>query len=229
MEIKNLAYLFLLLVFIIIPVILSFQKKVRFAYRLRYILPAVIFSGAIFGMWNMRFTELQIWNFNSEYLIGIDLLNIPIEEWISFIIIPVSSIYIYEWLKVKYESFEKANFFVAFSLIFFILTGILAYSFRRNMFSFFTFFLTAIYLGYTVFRNRFKKKYTKFYLTFFISLIPFLIISAVMNMLPIIVYNSSHIMGIGLLGFPVEKIGYLFLMLLINITIYEYFSERQYY
>ena len=229
MEIQNLSYLLLLLIFLVIPVALSFQKKVRFVFRLKYILPAVIFAGAIFVMWDIRFTQMRIWSFNADYLSGIELLGLPIEEWLVFLIIPLSSIYIYEWLKVRFEDFEKPNVFLIVSLVLLLITGVLAYVFRTRMFSFFTFFLSAIYLGYTVFRNRFKKYYTKFYLALVISLIPFLTVSAILNSFPVIVYDSAHTMGLALFGVPVEKIGYLFLLLLINVTIYEYLNNRRRY
>ncbi len=229
MEIKNLTYLLLLLLYLAIPILLSTQKKVRFVFRLRYLLPASIFAGGIFVMWDMRFTEMGIWNFNPDYLTGIELLKLPIEEWLSFLIIPLSSVYIYEWLKIRFEKFEQPSAFVILSLIFFAISVIVAYSFRKNMFTFFTFFLTAIYLGYTVFRNRFKKHYTKFYLAFAITLIPFIIISGILNSLPVVIYNSDHIIGAEIFGVPIEKLGFLFLLLLINTTIYEYLNERQYY
>ncbi len=229
MDIQKLSYLLLLLVYLVIPVILSFQKSVRFVFRLRYLLPATIFAGAIFVMWDIRFTEMGIWSFNPEYLTGINILKIPVEEWLSFVIIPLSSVYIYEWLKIKFEDFEKPNAFIVISMVLLSIAAILAYFYRRSMFSFFTFFLAAIYLGYTVFRNRFKKYYTKFYLAWIISLVPYIIVSAILNSLPAIVYNSDHIIGVALFGVPVEKVGYLFLLLLINVTIYEYLSNRRTY
>lgn len=229
MEIKNLTYLLLLLVYLVIPLGLSTQKKVRFVFRLRYLLPAILFAGAIFGMWDKRFTELGVWSFNPDYITGIQFMKVPVEEWLAFLVIPLSSVYIYEWLKIKLENFEHANIFLAISLLIFILSGVFAYVFRQNMFSFFTFFLTAIYLGYTVFRNRFKKHYTKFYLAYAISLLPFLTVSVTLNVFPVIVFNPGHILGFALLGVPIEKLVYLFLLLLITTTIYEYLNERQYY
>jgi len=229
MEIKSLTYLLLQLTYLVIPVLLSRRFNLRFSFRLRYLLPAVVFSGAIFVMWNMRFNELGIWKYNTDYITGIYLVNVPVEEWLAFLIIPVTAAYIFDWTKIKLEKFEMQNIFVAVSLLLFIAMGVLAYFFRRNMFSFFTFFLTAIYLGYTVFRNRFKKHYPSFYAAFGISLIPFLIVSVLAGALPIISYNADHIMGISLLAVPVERFFYLFLMLLITITIYEYLSERRYF
>ena len=229
MEIQNLSYLLLLLVYLVIPVVLSMQKKVRFVFQLRYLLPAVIFTGAIFSMWSMRFIEQGIWSYNPNYRTGIDIMKVPVEEWLSFLIIPLSSVYIYEWVKIRFEKFEKANIFVVVSLVLFLVTGVLAYFYRQSMFTFFTFFLSAIYLGYTIFRNRFKKHYTKFYIAYIITLLPFIIVSAILNLMPAIVYDASHVMGVGIFGVPVERLGYLFLMLLITLTIYEYLSERQYY
>lgn len=229
MEIKNLSYLLLLLVYLVIPLLLSTQNKIRFVFRLRYLLPASIFAGAIFIMWDMRFIEMGVWSFNSDFLTGIEWMKVPIEEWLSFLIIPLSSVYNYEWLKIKFEKFEQPNAFVIVSLVLFVISAVLAYSFRKNIFTFFTFFLTAIYMGYTVFRNRFKKHYTKFYMAYAITLIPFIIVSGILNKLPAVVYNSDHIVGLGIFGVPIEKLGFLFLLLLINTTIYEYLNERQYY
>lgn len=225
----HLTYLFLLLIFLVIPIILSFQKKKRFIFRLRYLLPATIFSAAIFLMWEWRFTEFGIWSYNPDFITGIDLLKVPLEVWFSVFILPFSSVYIYEWLKIRFENFEKPNLFLAVSLVLFVMFAVLAYFYRRELFSFFTFFLTAIYLGYTIFRNRFKKYYTKFYLAFAISLVPFMVVSLVMYSLPVISYDASHTMQVPLLGVPVERLVYLYLMLLINFTIYEYISSRQFY
>lgn len=229
MEFKNFSYLLLLLGYLVIPAILGYQRKVRFVFRLRYLIPATIFAGAIFVMWDRRFIEMNIWNFNPAYTSGIQWLKVPVEEWLSFIVIPWSAVYIYEWLKIRFESFEKPRLFVIISLIGFAALAFLAYTFRQNMFSFFTFFLSAIYLGYTVFRNRFRKNLTKFYLAYFVSLLPFTIISGIASRLEIVNYNPQHTMNINLADFPVEKFAYLFLLLLINITIYEYLSERRYF
>lgn len=226
---EHLTYLLLLLIYLVIPLILSFQKKVRFVFRMRYLLPATIFSGAIFLMMIWRFIEFGIWNFNNDYITGINWLNVPLEVWMSVIIIPFSAVYIYEWLKIKLATFEKANFFLAVSLVLLLAFAALAYLYSSALFSFFIFFLTAIYLGYTLFRNRFKKYLTKFYLTYLLMLVPFTIISFVMNLLPVISYDAVHVLPVAMLGIPLERFVYLYLIMLINFTIYEYIGERQFY
>lgn len=229
MELRNLSYLLLLLCYLIVPAGLSFGKKTRVALRLRYLLPALLFGGAIFIMWDIRFTELAIWTYNPDFLTGINILQIPIEKWLSLLIIPLTSAYIYEWGKSLLPKNQTSNILVAASLIVFVALGILSYIFRRQLFSFFTFFLTAIYLGYIVFKNRFKPYYPAFYFSFLVTLLPFFIVSAIAGNWPVMVFNSAQITGVVLAGIPVERIVYLFLMLLISLTGYEYLNKQRYY
>ncbi len=226
---EHLSFLLLLLIHLVIPVLLSFQKKVRFGFRLRYMLPASLFSATVFLMWNWRFAESGIWTYNPTYITGINLLKVPLEIWLSVFILPFSSVYIYEWLKVRFENFEKPTLFLVISLALFVAFAVGAYLFRSRLFSFFTFFLTAIYLGYTIFRKGFKKHLTKFYLAYLVSLLPFTVVLVIMSLPAMISYDSSHILQISLLGIPIECFVYLYLLLLINFTIYEYIGERQYY
>ena len=229
MEFKNFAYLLLLLLFIVIPAILGIQKQVHFSNKLKYLFPSILFTGAIFAIWNIRFTQLGIWSFNPSFLVGLNILNLPLEIWLSFLLIPFSSVFVYEFLKIKLNHFEKANIFLAVSLVIFVTVAMLSYFSRQKLFTFFTFFLLTIYLGYTIFRNRFRKHYTKFYITYIISLFPFLIFMGVLSSVNAIYYNPDHILGNYAFGITIENFAYLFLLLLMNITIYEYLKERQFF
>src|SRR5690606_19813920 len=120
---------------------------------------------------------------------------------------------------------DKPNLAIAVSLLLLILFAVIAYTARQHLYSFFTFFLLTIYFGYTLFRNKFKPHYTKFYLTWLISLLPFLIIDGILTGLPIVEYNDIHTLGIRIFTIPVEDFFYLFLLLFINITIYEYMKK----
>lgn len=208
---------------------MGFKYKIGFFSKLKYLVPAVLFSGAIFIIWDLRFDERSIWRFNPDFLLGINILRLPIEEWLYFIAIPFLGVSIYEYVKQRFYDFEHPNTFLSISLALFILFGVIAYFSREKMYPFFTFFLSAIYLGYTIFRNRFKKHYSKFYLTYFITLIPFLIISVVYTRLPVIEYNPLHYFGIHIYTIPIENFASLYLLLLMNITIYEYLIERRNY
>jgi lycopene cyclase domain-containing protein len=173
MEFRNFTYLLLMLATLAGPLAFSFEKQIQFYRKLKYLIPAILFSGTIFILWDLRFEELGIWSFNPNYVTGIYILNLPFEEWLFFLVIPYSSVFVYEVLNLKLARFEKPNLFVAISLVLVVVFAIVAYKARQNLYTFFTFFLLTIYFGYTIFRNRFKPHYTKFYLTWLILLFLF--------------------------------------------------------
>jgi lycopene cyclase domain-containing protein len=226
MEFKNFTYLLLMLGSIAVPLIYSFENEVRYYKKLKYLFPAIIFTGVIFIIWDIRFESLGIWSFNPEYLTGIYIINLPVEEWLFFIVIPYCCVFIYEILKVKLSHFEKPDIFLTVSIVLLIAFALLAYFARQKLYTFFTFFLLTIYFGYTIFRNHFKQNLTKFYLTYLISLIPFTIVNGLLTALPVVNYDNSHNLGLRLFTIPVEDFGYFFLLLLMNITIYEYLQKN---
>lgn len=229
MELKHAITFFLVLIALVIPVALSFRKPLYFYPKLKYFIPAAIFSGTIFILWLMRFAEIGIWAYNPEYFLGIQILRLPVEEWLFLLALSFGSVYGYEWVKLKLRSTVNSNLFVAFSLVLLIGFALLAYFGRDRLYTFFTFFLLTIYFGYTFFRNRFKKHYFTFYFTYILLVLPFAALKIIFVALPVIIYNPQHILGIRLLQVPVEDFGYLFLLLLINVTIFEYLSERRFY
>lgn len=226
---KNYIYLLLTLILILIPIIFSLGKSIRVISKIKNMLPAIIFSGTIFIIWNMRFDELGIWNYNPDYLTGIQILRMPLEAWLFLFGISCYPLFIYEWVKIKFQHFEMPNFFLAISLVLFVLFGLLAFFSRLELYTFFTFFLLTIYFGYTIFRNRFKKHFTKFYVAFIIAVIPFIVIKSVLISLPAFSYNNMHIIGVHIFNVPVEDLGYFFLLFLMNTTIFEYLNERLFY
>ncbi len=229
MEIKNFSYLLILLGTTAVPLFFSYEKQLRFYSNLKYLLPAMLFTGAIFIIIDLRFEQRAIWRFNTEFTIGINILNLPIEEWLYFLAVPFLGVAVYEFLNSMFFNFEHPKIFLALSLFLLILFGVAAYFSRQKLYPFFIFFLLAIYLGYTIFRERFTKHYTKFYLAYFVMLVPFLIISGLLTALPIIEYNPDFNLGIRLFSIPVENFASLFLLLLMNITIYEFIKERRIY
>jgi len=229
MEFKNFTYLILMIASIAVPLALSFDKNVQYYKKLKYIFPAIIVTGAVFIMWDINFTRQLIWGFNPEYLIGIDLKGLPIEEWLFFLVIPYSCVFIYEVLKFYLKDYEFANPFLAFSLLLIVVFGLIAYFFRHQAYTFLTFLFSTVYLTYTVFRNQFKKHITKFYFSYFVSLVPFLIVNGILTSMPVVEYSSLHIMNIRFINIPIEDFSYFFLMHLMVTTIYEYLKERKFY
>ncbi len=229
MEFKNYTYLLLLIASIAVPLVLSFDKNVQYYKNLKYIFPAILVTAAIFLVWDIKFTAAQIWSFNTEYTIGVNFKGMPIEEWLFFIVVPYSCVFIYEVLKFYLKKYEYANPFLVLSLVLMVGFALISYFFRHQAYTFLTFLFSTVYLGYTVFRNKFKPYITKFYFAYFVSLLPFLVVNGILTSLPVVEYNSAHILNIRIINIPVEDFSYLFLMLLMVTTIYESLKESKYY
>lgn len=229
MEFKNFTYLILLIASISVPLFQSFDKRKQYSQKIKYILPAILITAVFFLIWDINFTEARIWSFNMEYTLGKNIKGLPVEEWLFFLVVPYCCIFIYEIVKVDLQKYEYPNFFLALSLILIIGFGLISYFFRHRFYTFPAFMLPSVYLGYTIFRKRFRQYLSKFYFSYFISLIPLLIVYGILASLPLVEYNTAHILNIRLLNIPVEDFTYFFLMLLMAITIYEFLKERRFY
>ena len=91
-------YLYLNIFTILFPLLLSFDRKVTFYKNWPYLWPAIILNAALFIIWDELFTQAGIWGFNEEYLVGIYLFNLPLEEVLFFITVPYACVFIYECL-----------------------------------------------------------------------------------------------------------------------------------
>lgn len=229
MEFKNFTYLILLIASISVPLALSFDKKVQYYKNLKYILPAILVTASIFIIWDINFTEAKIWGFHPEYTLGLEFKGLPLEEWLFFLVVPYACVFIYEVLKFYLQKYEYANHFLVLSLLLIVGFAMLSYFYRHQLYTFFTFLFSAVYLTYIVFRNQFKQHITKFYFCYFVSLVPFTIVNGILTTLPVVEYNSAHILNIRFINIPIEDFSYLFLMLLMVTTIYETLKESKYY
>jgi lycopene cyclase domain-containing protein len=229
MEFQNYWYLLILFALAGLTMFLFLKKTIVFIMEIKYMLPAIIFSGAIFVLFNNRLFETGIIHFNINYLMGTKIYNLPVEEWLFLLIISLFAFSVYILVSVRFANLEKPNLFMGISVVLLLAFGFEAWSSRQKLVPFFIFFLLVIYFGYTLFRNRFKVHLAKFFISYLIVVVPFLIIRAIVNSLPVILYSNDYILGLRLFNMPVEEFAYLFLLMLINITIFEYLRDNQLY
>jgi len=93
---KYLTVLFLSGIF---PLILSFYPALKFWRNLKALILTLLIEILIFGGWDVFATWRGHWYFNPDGIIGIKVINLPVEEWMFFIIIPFCCIFTWEALK----------------------------------------------------------------------------------------------------------------------------------
>ena len=229
MELKNFTYLLLMLGTALVPLILSFEKEVAYASRWKYLFPSIAATGLFFIAWDVWFTSIGIWSFNPEYLIGVKIINLPLEEWLFFIAVPFSCVFIYDVLKVKLSKLKQSNLFTFFTYLLILISGLLFALHTTKLYTSINFFLLFLFLIFTHFLGWFRKFYPHFYLAWLIGLIPFVAVNGILTGLPVVEYNPLHNMGIRLITIPVEDSGYFLLLFLMVMSGYEYLTEKKYY
>ena len=219
------AYLLINFLTILFPMMLSFDSRVQFYKSWKFIFPGLIITGLVFLVWDHLFTILDVWSFNPDYVIGLYILNLPIEEILFFITVPFACIFIYECLKyyIKRDLLKSVSRMISIMLI--ILSIVLLLTFYDRVYTLITFGLLLLALSYAEFIQ--KANLGRFYLAYLVSLIPFYIVNGILTSIPIVMYNNAENMAFRIGTIPFEDHFYSMSMLLINIRLFEYFKSRR--
>jgi len=223
-------YLLLNILTISIPFLYSFDARINYAKKWKYLFPAIFLTAAFFITWDIIFTNWKIWSFNDHYLTGINLINLPIEEWLFFIAIPYSSVFIYESMNY-FITKDYLGGWIADSLSIIMSAALLLIaSIHLNLcYTAVTFLLTAAFLLTHLFM--FRTTYMgRFFLSYLIILIPFFIVNGILTggitQEPVVLYNDAHNLCIRMGTIPIEDTVYGFLLILMNVTIYEHLKAE---
>ncbi len=185
-------------------------------------------TGALFIAWDVAFTKMGVWGFNPRYLSGYYLVNLPVEEWLFFVTTPFASIFIYE--NVRY--FLKQPIGVRLANRLMLVAGIflvvVALVFNHQAYTFYNFLGAGILL--ILHGVWLRTPYAgHFIIAYLLHLIPFFIVNGVLTGSwidePIVWYNDAENFGVRLGTIPVEDTVYALFLLLLNITLYEYFKD----
>ena len=231
-SIAETSYLYYILhAFILLPILaMSFDSRVVFYKKWKYLLPAIFIVGLIFIIWDFIYTKLGVWGFSHKYTLDLRVLHLPIEEWMFFLSAPFACVFIHECLRYYFpkDVFKSADRIISFGLaILFLVVGIFSWG---KLYTAFTCIASSIMIiaHYYSFRNTYR---TFFYKTQLVSFIPFIIINGVLTgsitEAPVVQYNLSEMLDIRFITIPLEDFVYCFMMLFSVVTVYEYLMARK--
>ncbi len=206
------------------PFLFSFSPRLRFDLQWRATASGILATMAFFIPWDMLFTAEGVWRFAAEHTWSTRLFGLPLEEWGFFICIPYACLFTYHCVTVQLKSDPLAKHAKWISLS---LAGILlaVALFNVNLkYTATTFMLCAVLILFVAFILR-PVWLGRFYLTFLLLLIPFLIVNGVLTGTGIegevVWYNDAENLGVRLFTIPVEDIFYGLLMQLMAVVFYE--------
>lgn len=229
MNFEHYYYLLINLAAISIPFIAGFDRRLKF-YRLwKYLIPAMLITMLVFIPWDIIKTAKGVWGFNPDYLTGIYIFNLPLEELLFFIAIPYACMFTYYAMGyvISYGKFTNSAKAVTVTLI----IGLLALAIKNVSltYTFVTFSTTAIFLALHLLYAR-QDYMGRFYITFLVILFPFFLVNGALTGMftpePVVWYDDTKNLGLRIGTIPIEDSVYALLLLLMNTTIYEALKTR---
>ncbi|MCG6189194.1 lycopene cyclase domain-containing protein [Maribellus maritimus] len=223
-------YFVLLLASVGIPLLLSFDKRLRFYKQWKTVFPSLTIVAIIYIIFDIIFTDKGIWGFNPRYLSGITIVNLPMEEILFFFAIPYASLFLH-YSFVEYFPNVKLNRKLTqlTTLGFLFFSFVLAFTNIERAYTFYIFLKMLLALLFSLIL---KTKVTQnFFVTFLLILVPFVVVNGVLTGTwinqPIVWYNDVENLGIRILTIPIEDFAYAFSMLLFNLLLIELFRKKQ--
>jgi lycopene cyclase domain-containing protein len=214
---------------LLVPFLLSFDRKVQFYRRWKYLFPAMIPPALFYIAWDMYFTQQKVWDFNPKFISGYHIGNLPVEEVLFFFVVPYCCMFIYECIRVYFRNLKQQSRderILKVMSVLLLLTGIIFYD---RMYTSWTFILCGLFIQVIYFFRHFFRHFdaTLFIISYSVILVPFLVVNGVLTSMPVVIYNHSENLDLRIWRIPVEDVFYGMLLILMNVVIYEKLKSRR--
>ncbi|WP_310380410.1 lycopene cyclase domain-containing protein [Flavobacterium sp.] len=215
-------YLILNIGSLLIPFLYSFESRMRYINRWKAVFSAIAITAVVFIIWDIVFTKIGVWSFNPRYHSGIEFFDLPVEEWLFFICIPYSSIFIhfaFHYFCPKVSLSEK-TVRIIYGIIMAVVVPTIVFHYDK-WYTAVNYSFLVLVLSYTFFKAR--SILNTYFISFLIILIPFALVNGILTGSfidePVVSYNNNENLGIRLGTIPIEDIGYAFSMILMSLVL----------
>lgn len=218
------TYLIVNILTIIICFSFSFHPKIRFYRYFGAFLLASVTVGVPFVLWDIWFTARGVWWFHDNYIMGLRIVGLPIEEILFFVCIPFSCVFTHYCLN-KYFIWGWAARYNNAITVAGCLLAILALSLCSDKiytaFTAIVLFLTLVVMSRVV-------KYSglgQLTLAYLLLMPGFISVNGVLTGTgldsPVVNYNPAAITGYRVLTIPIEDFAYGYVLVLLNIMVFN--------
>jgi lycopene cyclase domain-containing protein len=207
------------------PLIMSFEKQIRFAGQWRYAWPAIVLVAIPYIIWDALVTGSHWW-FNEKYTLDFRLAKLPIEEWLFFFSVPFAALFSWEVIKFHYRRDRKLHFMrrVRYGLYALQLAGLIFFANGKEYTGLMLIFLGAAFISDRVLRtNLFLRRRFFIYLAVVIGFI--FIFNGYLTWRPVVLYGEAYQLGWRLGTIPIEDFGYGMSLIFLVTVFYEKFKK----
>lgn len=220
------TYLLINILIILFPLVLSFDKNLKFYRNVKYVLASILVVSSAYIVWDIIATNRADWTFSEQHLLGIYFYVLPLEEILFFITVPYSCIFIYETIKFYINETVypiKKNIFLI-PVISFI---VLALVFNKQAYTFTVLLYSAAFFLLGVLTNSKLLTSKIFWISILICFVPFFIVNYFLTSIPVVTYNDTAFSAIRVITIPLEDFLYSFSMVSLWILFYEFFRAKK--
>lgn len=220
-------YLLLDALTIFFPMVLSFDSRVHYFAKWRSVFLATAIVAIPFLIWDAIFTENQFWGFNEDYLVGLNVGNLPIEEVLFFFVVPFACVFVYECCKYYLRSveFKTLNRVLHFAIP--IYAMVLTLLEPTGWYTLSVVISSGIVLFFLL-----QSKASRFVgIAFLISLVPFLIVNGAltggMTSAPVVWYSELQKVTPRIWTIPMEDVLYCFTLVVSTFLLTDFFERKR--
>ena len=221
----NYTYLLINLGLLLIPVILFSNRQLNFSGNSKFIILAVLINVFVFSVPTEYLMRLKVIVYNPPYLSGMTLWDLPIEELLLSLLLPLCGIAIYQFLNLRFPDNTRDKYSLAFSNIVLGICIAMLFFGHKKLYTLLTFSMLLVFILYIEYFNKLRFMY-KFYRAYLVCLIPFYIVYSILTTIPVIQYNSEETLKFNLGHIPFENHFYFMGMMLLSVYFYELFKSR---
>jgi lycopene cyclase domain-containing protein len=211
------------------PLALSFDKKVAFYKKWKYVFAAMVLPALFYIIWDGYFAGENIWLFNADYIATkTNIYNLPLEEVLFFFVVPYCCTFVYECVRCYFpnlQSNKKADGFLWMLAFILLIVGFFTLKLRYTSYT--SIFLAIFIFIIMGFRKHFSYfNSTAFLVSYAIILIPYFIVNGFLTAIPVITYNDMENIAVRIYTIPIEDMFYGMLLVMMNVVGYEKLMKR---
>lgn len=219
-------YLLFNLIVISGPFALSFDKRVHFVRLWGYTFSAALISLVPFIIWDILVSGKHWW-FNGAYTLSLRILGLPLGEWLFFVTIPFSCIFVWEVLRAYFSNRVIHSLRILYLLPFILIPAGVAvfYSGREYTGIVVSVFGIVLLFDY-ILKTRIVLNSRTVFLIGIVSIF-ILIFNGYLTARPVVLYDPSYQLDFRITTVPVEDFLYGYAHVLLALVVFERLRKKK--